>query len=279
MTGLPTTQRADPFERFAKQPDVDMRLDHGAALIATDGSEGRLEACIAMLDALAEEARPAVEACAEGGSRLRALIDYLSRSYGLRGNTDDYYDPRNSFIDEVLRRRCGIPISLSVIYMEVGRRLGVPLGGVSFPGHFLISYAAAPAVFIDPFSPQQLLTTRDCARILAQQSHGQLELRPEHVRVATTRQILTRMLSNLKVVHAQRGEFDEAIRASNRILWLSPETTTELRDRGALHYRAGTLRLARADLQAYVDSSGEGADVGEAHALLVKIAQRMRALN
>jgi len=282
MGDASSADETDPFAPFARLGDADMRLDRGAALIAGGEDSQRVDACIAKLDALAERARPLVEQHTEGGQRLRALLDFLFEDHGLRGNTQDYYDPRNSFIDDVLEQRRGIPISLAVIYIEVGRRLGVPLSGVGFPGHFLISYPSAPAVFIDPFAPGRLMTTRDCAQILEQQSGGKLQLSPEHVRVATTREILVRMLGNLKMVHAHRDEPQLAIRACNRMLWLLPDATTELRDRGALHYRTGALRSARQDLERYLERAGDDGDAedaGEVHALLAKIEQGMRALN
>ena len=276
---MTTEPAADGFARFAGLSDQSMRLDRGAALIAADGDERDAERCIAALDALAATAAPAVERAGDGVPRLRALVDYLSGDYGLRGNTDDYYDPRNSFIDAVIERRCGIPISLSVVYIEVGRRLGIDLAGVGFPGHFLVGCGDAPELFIDTFEPTLFLSRNDCDRLLRRMSGGSIDLRPEHLAAVSTRQILVRMLANLNLVHARRGEFDRAIEASSRILLLQPDDAGALRGRAMLHLRVHALRLAQKDLEAYLATNPGAQDFSNISELLAEVEQRLRMLN
>jgi regulator of sirC expression with transglutaminase-like and TPR domain len=155
---------------------------------------------------------------------------------GFRGNRDDYYDPRNSYLNEVLDHRTGIPISLSVVYLAVGRRLGLDVRGISFPGHFLVKVVCSEGeLVIDPFE-RVVLDHAACQQRLDAALPSHVPLRPElHLRAAGTREILLRMLGNLKRIYAEREDLERTLACCDRILVLIPDSPDEQRDRARVH--------------------------------------------
>lgn len=188
---------------------------------------------------------------------LAATNAALFREAGFRGNADAYYDPRNSFLNDVIERRIGIPITLSVLYIEVGRRLGLDVRGVGFPGHFLVSwFDGAETTFIDAFNGGKRLRRDECADLLS----GDVLLHPSFFVPVTHRQILLRMLTNLKLIYVQSKDYGRAVSAIDRILQLAPDSITEVRDRGLIRMQAGQPRLALPDLERYIDAVPPSAD-------------------
>src|SRR4051794_30579999 len=182
--------------RFAElvQGDEDaIPLDEAALLIAAHAYPD--------LDVAAERGRLDALAARCPGDELDVLLEYLFGELGFTGNRHEYYDPRNSFLNEVVDRRLGIPITLAVVTMEVGRRIGVPLLGVGMPGHFLVRYGP---VVIDPFTGGRRLSEDDCRNLLA--ATGGVELDQSFLAPVGTRAILARMLANLKQVYLQAGD-------------------------------------------------------------------------
>jgi regulator of sirC expression with transglutaminase-like and TPR domain len=239
------------FAALVSQPDID--LAEAALLIAAEEYPGLdIRACLGKLDRLASEVRPRLRDIQSELGRVDALVDFLHHEQGFRGNVEAYYDPRNSFLNDVLERRVGIPISLAVIYIEVGRRVDVPLSGVSFPGHFLLRVGEDDPHFLDPFNPQDVMTEADCKELLAQMAQGRISYDPRLLDAAVPRQILVRMLRNLKLLYLRAESFDKAVAAIDRILLLEPDETQEYRDRGIAHLRLETYRQALADLDHYV---------------------------
>lgn len=174
------------------------RLDEGAFLIAAHAHPDLdVSAQIGRLDDLAR-------GCP--GATLDDLRAYLFEEQGFRGNTDDYQDPQNSFLDAVLDRRLGIPITLSVLALEVGRRVGVPLGGVGMPGHFLVRHLDGPGLYLDPFACGRVIGMPDCRVIFEKLHGGGLSWRDEFLEVVDNRSILLRMLNNLRGAFASRGD-------------------------------------------------------------------------
>jgi regulator of sirC expression with transglutaminase-like and TPR domain len=210
------------------------------------------DAYVARLDAMAHDAADLPLDTAPPLGRLLALNRYLFAEQGFTGNAHHYYDPRNSFLNEVLDRQMGIPITLSVVYLELGWRLELPLAGVGMPGHFLVGYYPEDGTrYVDVFNQGRLLTHDECvARLQAQFGNG-FVVHDEHLAPVTKRQILTRMLTNLKQVYMQRQDLDRALAAVERILLLNPDQPGEVRDRGLIQYRRGALRDAHADLERY----------------------------
>jgi regulator of sirC expression with transglutaminase-like and TPR domain len=156
-------------------------------------------------------------------AELAALNGYLFEELGFRGNDDDYYDPRNSFLNEVIDRRVGIPITLSIVFMEVGRRLGLELHGISFPGHFLVRLRTPVGDHvIDPYHGGVRLETEELQSRLEQVLGQNAELGPEHLPIASKRQILTRMLNNLRGIYQRAGDTKREIGVLERLQILSP---------------------------------------------------------
>ncbi|MCU0682476.1 MAG: hypothetical protein MUF34_09510 [Polyangiaceae bacterium] len=235
------------FSDFARLPDDAMRLATGALLIAKDAYPSLdLSAELARVDALAAEA----PACAGPPSEaLEALAAYLYGALGFRGNEGDYYDLRNSFLNDVLDRRMGIPISLAVVFIEVANRAGLEARGVSFPGHFLVRVedaAAGRPLFVDPF--RGTLMSRDALEGLARAALGpDASLEPEHLRPATPRQVFARMLQNIKRIHVSRRETAQALLAQSHVVELVPDDALSLLERGALAEHAGAFAMAAND--------------------------------
>lgn len=258
------SQARDRFAELARLPDDEIDLALAALLIAAEEYEGLdVRAYASKIDALAAGARARVDG-ASVGETPRLVVDryhaYLFEELGFRGNEDDYYDPRNSFLNDVLDRRTGIPISLAAIYVEVARRLGWPVRGVGFPGHFLAKWELpAGEIVVDPFFGA-VITEDDCRELLTRVSNGQLTFRRELLAALPTRGILARMLANLKAIWVKKSDFVRAISACDRILLVVPDAVIEYRDRGLLWGKLECHRPALADLERYLERAPRAAD-------------------
>lgn len=252
------------FAELARKPDEQIDLAEATLLIAAEEYANLDVALYARrIEDLAEGARLRV-----GDARIDSsptlLIDryhaYLFEELGFRGNDEDYYDPRNSFLNEVLDRRTGIPISLAAIYVEVARRLDWPVRGVGFPGHFLAKWELTGGeVVVDPFHGA-ILSEQDCRELLSRVSGGQLSFRRELLAALSNRAIIARMLANLKGIWIKRSEFLRAIGACDRILLVAPEAVVEFRDRGLLWLKLECHRPALDDLERYLVAAPRAAD-------------------
>ena len=243
----------DPRERFAalaQRPDEQVDLAEAALWVAAEEYEGLdVAVYLEQLEVLATDAAPLVGASATPVERISALNDYLFRARGFTGNREHYEDPRNSFLNEVLDRGVGLPITLSIVYMEVAGRLGLSVRGVGFPGHFLAQLEGSPEVVVDAFFGQ-LLGPEDCVERLRSVLGPEAELVPElHLRVATRKEILARLLSNLKQIYAGSGDWVRALACCDRILLLAPDAAAELRDRGLVYEQLACFTAAAADLE------------------------------
>lgn len=246
---------SNPRARFAaalQADDEDIDLTEAALLIAAEAyPELDLDRYRATLDALGDGARPHVGAADSDAGRVRALIHYLAREQRFVGNQDDYYDRRNSFLNEVLDRRTGIPITLAVVYIEVGRRAGLAVDGIGFPGHFLAKLRGESEIVFDPYFGQ-VLNEEQCARRLQAVMGQETAFDRTYLRSATTREILVRMLRNLKQIYLQAREYGPALGCSERILVVQPELPQELRDRGLLYQQLECFSAAQADLERFL---------------------------
>lgn len=188
--------------------------------------------------------------------QLRGINHFLFHELGFSGDEEDYYDPRNSYLNQVLERRLGNPISLAVVQLELARRLGVPLEGVSFPGHFLVRLPVEEGlVVLDPYQKGRSLDAAELRR-RARGYFDRNEIDDQHLAQmlapATHRDILARMLRNLKAVYAERSDWARALRCADRLLTIDPHQPGELRDRGALYFKLGHFVAAREDLRRYL---------------------------
>jgi regulator of sirC expression with transglutaminase-like and TPR domain len=188
-------------------------------------------------------------------ARIAVLNAYLYEELGFSGNRDRYDDPRNSFLNEVLDRRTGIPISLAVIYIEIGRRAGLELEGINFPGHFLVRALAdggADDLIIDPFHSGALLSEIDCRQLLRQHLGEESAYDRALLATATRQQIVVRMLVNLKRLYVRMRSFPQARFIANLLLAVDPSALSELRDRGLLAYHMEDFTAALRDLETYL---------------------------
>jgi len=225
-------------------------LEEAALRLAlTEEPELELKPWREQLERLSGALRERLDPEAPPAHRLDVMRGYLFGELGLMGNEEDYYDPRNSYLHHVLGRGLGIPISLAVVALEVGRRAGLELFGVGFPAHFLVG--AEGGVYLDPFHQGRLLSVEDCADLLRRISGGSVPFIPEMLEAVDDEQILLRMLRNLKGCHLRRGELDLALLDVERLLRLRPEPR-ELRDRGLLRLARQDFAQAVDDLEAYL---------------------------
>ncbi|MCC7354742.1 MAG: transglutaminase family protein [Anaerolineae bacterium] len=270
------------FAALVSLPDDEIGLAHGALLIAQE-EYPRLdaEAYLRRLDHLAERLRPILEGLQTDVQRLTALNRLLFEEEGFRGNQADYYDPRNSFLNDVLDRKLGIPITLSVVYMEVGWRVGLPLSGVGLPGHFMVRCdGRGGPILVDPFHRGAILTAREATERAREVSGQQVPLLPESFQPVSRRAILTRMLNNLKAIYVQRADYPRALSAVERLVLIAPEAATEVRDRGLLHYALNQYSQAETYLERYLWLTREGSDDVEAiQATLERIRETRTRLN
>jgi regulator of sirC expression with transglutaminase-like and TPR domain len=265
------------FTALASGPEDRIDLAEASLLIAAEHCPN-LEVAVVQreLDALAARLRQRA-AGRRGRALLAVLIETLSRDMRFRGNTDDYYDPRNSFLNEVMERRVGIPITLSVLYLEVARRIDLPLLGLNFPGHFLVRYPGPERpVVLDVFAGA-VEVSEEALRDRIRRSYPGIEdtdvdgLLARLLEGASRKDILVRMLTNLKVVFLQRQELPPAIAAIDRILLLSPEAASELRDRAGLYHRLECFTPALADYRRYLELRPEAPDAGTIRTIVVDL--------
>jgi regulator of sirC expression with transglutaminase-like and TPR domain len=268
------------FREMVARPDADVDLAEASLLIAgeeyPDLEPGRY---LARLDEMAAAlGRRAGDSGAE--EAVVALNRLLFEQEGFHGNTEDYYDPRNSFLNDVLDRRLGIPISLCTVYMEVGRRAGLSVEGVSLPGHFVVrlSSPAAP-VLVDPFHGGTLLTLEDCQRRLDRIYSGRLRLAPAMLAPCGHKSILSRMLHNLKGIYVKAGDYVRALRAVEMLRSLDPESAEELRDRGVLYAALDCFAVAAADLEGYLALRPRCAEAPQLAAKAAELRARAARVN
>ncbi len=207
---------------------------------------------------------------------LQAINHYLFETLGFQGNGQDYYDPRNSFLNEVLDRRMGIPITLSLVYLEIAHRIGFPMTGVNFPGHFLIRpEQEGMELWVDPFNHGEILFPEDCKDRLESMYQRPVELRAEFFEAIAPRQFLVRMLNNLKHIYLNQGDLYRCLAACERILLVDPDIVMEKRDRGVLYYQLGRWIEARQDLEDYLAQIPQAQDRPLIHQLLDRITQNL----
>ena len=247
-----------------------------ALLIARDEYPGLDPA---QYEAQVREHAARVQDSIDGGAHrtqtMRAINRLLFEEIGYAGNHDEYYDPRNSYLNEVFERRLGNPISLAMVQMEVARRLGVPLDGVSFPGHFLVRLPVDDGILVmDPFNGGRPLGADELRERAKPHLGGDVPDDNALMHIldpASHRAILVRMLRNLHGVYAERDEWDRAARSADRVLKLSPEQPEALRDRGLAYLKMDYQQGARHDLARYLHLAPEAADAQALRERLVEL--------
>jgi regulator of sirC expression with transglutaminase-like and TPR domain len=275
---------ADPslaeFALTVERPDDQIPLARGALLIAAADHPGLdLERQLARLDALADAAEP-VRRATDALGRLHRLREHLFEELGFAGDREDYFDPRNSHLNQVLDRRLGIPITLSLVLIEVGRRLGLEMEGIGLPGHFITgARIGGEQVLLDPFNRGAVLTTESCRDLVGRALGRPVRLTAEHFAPVTNRQFLTRMLANLKGVYWRREAWDKVVRVIDRLLVLNPASAGERRDRGAAWSNMGRLERGAADWEQYLTDFPNAADHEQVRHQLRRVRQKLAQLN
>jgi len=257
-------------------------LARACFLIAQDEyPEVEPESWMPRLMHMAEVVRSRCPADAFAEQKVVALNHYLFQELGLRGNTEDYYDPRNSYLNEVLERKLGIPITLSIIYIEIGRQLGLRLHGLSFPGHFLVKLKLNRGnLILDPFAGGEPQSERDLRARLKPVLRDSAADRLEHyLAPASSRDIIARLLRNLKRIYLERGQYDKALTVMQRMPLVVPESAEELRDRGLIYAELDCFRAAQGDLENYLRRRPDAPDAMEMHAKLVELKSASARLN
>ena len=230
------------FAAIAALPDDEIRLDEAALLIAAEAeSDFTVEHYLHQLDDYAH----GFQSLREGyGAPITSLINYIHNELGFTGNVSDYYDPANSYLNRVIENRHGIPISLALIHLAIGSRLGVPVWGISFPGHFLVRYGDSTGAIVDPFSGRELSQT-DCQTLLRQIAGQRATLKDEYFLSAGSREILIRMLDNLKQIFWQARNWEESKACIDRQLLLLPDRKEFTVQLGAVYEMQGNTPLAQ----------------------------------
>lgn len=254
---------APDFEALAAAPDERLDLARIALLIAADGYPAvEIEKYVGQLDSLAKRVRE--YATATGRELLDGLDHVLFVEEGFAGNSEAYYDPRNSFLNEVLDRRVGIPITLSLVFLEVGWRAGLPLTPVSFPTHFLVALqgtghsqgGAENTVFIDPFHGGERLATADVVQrlvpLLGNNVDAAQAYLPRVLAASSRREMAVRMLRNLKAIYTRQDDVEPLLTVCNRMIALAPGDAAALRDRGATLARLECHQSASHDFEHYL---------------------------
>jgi regulator of sirC expression with transglutaminase-like and TPR domain len=263
------------FARLASRRDEDFDLTVATLLVALEEYPHlSLERELARIESLASEVRRRLSGSKDDLDReIAILTTYLFVEQGFHGNSQEFDDPRNSFLNEVLDRKTGIPVTLSVLLIEVGRRAGVPLRGVGFPGHFLVRAERGSEVrILDAFDGGRTLSIEDCRERLAQLFHESIPFDETLLRPASAREILVRILTNLKHLYLRANDPLRAASAVDRILLLVPESSRELRDRGLLLGALGYPAFGVVDLERYLELEPQAADGSE----IRRAAERMR---
>ncbi|MEL6931268.1 MAG: transglutaminase-like domain-containing protein, partial [Cyanobacteria bacterium J06600_6] len=203
---------------------------------------------------------------------IKTINQHLFDTLGFRANKHNYYDPDNSFLNQVIDRKLGIPISLSVIYLAIAKRLNFSMVGIGMPGHFLIRPEFEGAgIFVDPFRRGEILFEADCQTRLDEVYQKQVTLDPSWLAPVDHKQILVRMLNNLKFIYLHRREIDKALSTMSAILQIHPEKTAEIRDRGLLYYQLNRWDEAILDLEYYLKVDPHSDDAPMIEVLLRKM--------
>lgn len=248
---------AERWKEIAAGPESDIDLVEAALLIAAhEYPQLDVPAYQARMDRISATLKARLRRDIGPVESVLALNRYLFEELGFRGNAQEYYDPRNSFLNDVLDRKLGIPITLAIVYVEVGRHVGLALHGVSFPGHFLVKCPARDGVIVlDPYAGGASLSLEDLQQRLRTLRGGAAppaDFAQRMLAAAGKKEILVRMLRNLKGIYQQNRDFSRALAAADRVITLEPRAADEYRDRAGIYMELECFRAALADFRSYL---------------------------
>jgi regulator of sirC expression with transglutaminase-like and TPR domain len=256
-------------------------LDRAALELATiEFPELEIDPFVAVLDSHAAELRGRLGNALDGLSFVNQANQYLFDELGFRGNSSDYYNPRNSCLNEVLTARTGIPITLSLVYIEIARRIGKPVQGIGLPGHFLVRYDdGLYSTFIDPFHGGRLLQAEECFTLAREVSHVELDPDVKWLAPVNKRDILLRMLRNFGAAYASHGLTTKAINVLSLLIRANPNSADEYRQRGILEVQAGRMSAAKEDLARYLELARSPEDRERAKEQIQQIQHWLASMN
>ena len=273
--------RLESFAEAVGREDGRIDLAQACLMIAQDAYPAlEVERYLGEIERMAQRLRTRMPRSTAAEERIAALNEFLFDDLGYRGNARDYSDPRNSYLNDVIDRKTGIPITLSVLYMELCRRVGLPLEGVSFPGHFLVRVQVRAGVLVlDPFAggmPQSEADLRERLKrvipegVAADVPVAELPL-DQFLEPASKRQILARVLRNLKQIYRELDKPERMLEVLNRMLVLSPQATGELRDRGYLYQKLECWQPALKDLTDYLELEPDAPDLDDVRVRMMEL--------
>ena len=250
------------FRQAVQRPEKSIDLGRAAlAMAASDYPDLDIAGYLSRIDELAAMVAARLGADADVYQSIAALNVVLFKEHGFRGNREHYFDPRNSFLNEVLDRRTGIPISLSVLYIEVAQKIGVALQGVGFPGHFLVKVLGGREdIVLDPFNQGEIVSQRRLETMLERLYDGKIAFDPVLVQPVGKKQILRRMLNNLKLIYARQNDWIKGLTVVERLVVLDPGSGEDIRDRGLICLQLERFKQAQEDLESYLRLVPHAAD-------------------
>lgn len=278
-----TPSALDYFAALVSSDEHFPLLEAAASIALIDEPELDVESVLEEVERMVERVRSRMISSADDLTRLAVLNHVFYKDMGFGLNANDYYAPRNSFVNEVLRTRRGIPVSLSVIWLEMAQELGLRAHGIAFPGHFLVKVALdSGLVVLDPATGESLGIDHLSERLEPFRDQEDQLLKPDldegetplglYLQSCPPRDVLTRMLRNLKEIYQTQQDWAACLAVLDRILVLWPESWAERRDRGLVHAELGNAGQALSDLQAYLDAEPLAADQGALQARIKEIA-------
>ena len=230
---------------------------------------------IGRIETIGAEAKERVASLKNPFSRIDAIRLLLFEELGFKGNVDDFDDPRNSYLDDVLERKLGIPLTLSILVIEVMQRAGIAAEGVGLPGHFIVRvHEGGRRLLLDPFHGGHIITVEDCKDLVVRTTGRASLFRKDSLDAATPRAMLTRLLLNLKRIHLAQGDYIRALAVVERLLVVAPGDAKEIRDRGLLLAHLGQAGAAMQDLESYLALAPSAPDVDSVRGRLAWIRKR-----
>jgi regulator of sirC expression with transglutaminase-like and TPR domain len=271
---------SDPYSEFrqaADRPEELIDLGRAAMTIALpEYPTLDISAYLGRINDLALEVAERAGADADVYRSIAALNFVLFSQHKFRGNRDAYYDPKNSFLNQVIERKIGIPITLSVLYMEVAKRIGLAFDGVGFPGHFMVkTIAEGNEIVIDPFDGGERKSREDFGALLEQLYGGKVEMRAEFLAPLPKRRILQRMLTNLKAIYARENNLVKILAVLDRLLILDPASAEDVRDRGVIYSRLECFGQAKEDFERYLQLAPDADDATAVREQLIELGKQV----
>jgi regulator of sirC expression with transglutaminase-like and TPR domain len=269
------------FVKMVQQPEPAIELARTALLVAAESDPNvDVDGELRTIEGWAEELRRRLDPEWNNLQKLARLRSFVFEELGFRGDRNDYFSPSNSLLHEVLKRRLGIPLTLSIVFMELGWRVGIPFEGVGFPGHFLVRLTGEPRdLLLDPYKRGMSVHEEDCRHMLLETTGGKLQFDQRLLASVGKREMILRLLNNLKGAYLRSGQDELALAVVDRLLVLSPDDVEEVRDRGLLLFRLGRYSPALDCLNTYLEAAPGAPDrpTIERHALSLR--QLLSSLN